>query len=50
MTDLNGESALTVKPAGSALTSASGVYDAGVRSVSPCQCIIEISTVSIPIV
>src|SRR6185437_2302387 len=33
LTDLYGESAATWKPAGSALTSASGVYDVGLSSV-----------------
>ena len=50
VTLLYGESAATCTPAGSALTSAIGVYEAPVRSVSPCQCIIPISTVMMPIV
>ena len=49
-TVLYGESARTVNPAGSEFTSASGVYEPGPSSVRPCQCIIVISTVIIPIV
>ena len=47
---LYGESAATSTPAGSAFTSPIGVYDAPLRSVSPCQCIMPISTVIRPIV
>ena len=50
LTDLYGESAATCRPAGSALTRPIGVYDAPVSSVSPCQCIMPISTVMMPIV
>jgi hypothetical protein len=37
-------------PAGSAFDEPIGVYDAPVKSVKPCQCIIPISTVMMPIV
>src|SRR5437762_8378825 len=50
LTVLYDESARTWNPAGSAFTSASGVYEAGPSSVRPCQCIIVISTVIMPIV
>ena len=47
---LYGESARTCSPAGSAFTRPSGVYDAPVSLVRPCQCIMPISTVMRPIV
>ena len=47
---LYGASARTCRPAGSTLTRPIGVYDAPERSVSPCQCIMPISTVIRPIV
>ena len=47
---LYGESARTCRPAGSELTRPIGVYDAPEMSVSPCQCIMPISTVIRPMV
>src|SRR5438445_11775885 len=50
LTFLYGASARTCNPAGSALTRPTGVYDAPESSVRPCQCIMPISTVTMPMV
>src|SRR3954453_17271477 len=49
-TVLYGEDVETWMPGGSSFISASAVKFLGVKCVNACQCIIEISTVSMPIV